>query len=189
MRHWAEMFSCRSENWPNWTRFPCNYFTGGDWHFWGSGFIWSPNIRLNRSVSWQNVLALTSVFPHSAASYVKTSLQYIWQCVSSLNLTGFIFSFPHLFPRSLFCAFLLHFFSFFSPFPGVPLSRPRTQLFPRVCCWRLSHCFLLQGNREGGRQASWLPGCQFGVYVSVRKSRGDRSDDDRGSVYKGTDFG
>lgn len=54
----------------------------------------------------------------------------------------------------------------------------------RAWCWRLSHCFPLQWKREGGREeAGWLPGCQLWVYVSVRKSRGDRSDDDRATVY------
>lgn len=52
----------------------------------------------------------------------------------------------------------------------------------RTWYWRLSHCFLLQGTREGGGWwwswgGGWLPGCQYKAYVSVRKSRGDWSDD------------
>lgn len=169
--------------------FPQNSFSGDDWRFWGFGFIWSSNISSNGSVSWQHVLAVTSVFPHWLASYMKTSIQYIWQCVSSLNLAGLIFSFSLSLSYSLIpliCAFLLSFFFFSSPFPGVPLSGPRTQHFPTECGaegWAIVSCYRETRRGGGGRRQAWLPGCQLGVYVSVRKSRGDRSDDDRGTVY------
>lgn len=169
--------------------FPQNSFSGDDWRFWGFGFIWSSNISSNGSVSWQHVLAVTSVFPHWLASYMKTSIQYIWQCVSSLNLAGLIFSFSLslLLPHSPYLCLPSLFFFLFLPFSWSPPLRAKDPAFShRVWCWRLSHCFLLQGNKAGGgggRRQAWLPGCQLGVYVSVRKSRGDRSDDDRGTVY------
>lgn len=124
-------------------------------------------------------------------SYVKTSIQYICQWVSSLNLAGLHFRLPSLAasfpflrlpPFFFFFTFFLH---FFSPFSWSPPPWAKDPAFShRVCCWRLGHCFLLQGNGEGGREeADWLPGCQLWLYVSVRKSRGDRCDDDRGTVH------
>lgn len=161
-------------------RFPSNYFTGDDWLS-----FWSSNISLNRSVSQQHVLAVTSVFPHWVSSYVKTTIQYIWQCVSSLNLAGLIFSFSLLLLLSLFFFFapssLLFFF--FLPFSRSPSLRPRTQHFPTECGaegWAIVSCYRETGREE---EAGWLPGCQLDFYVSVRKSRRDRSDDDRGTVY------
>lgn len=157
---------------------PCRYFTAHDWHFWGFSFIRSSNISLNQSISWQHVCAVTSVFPHRVGSYVKTSIPYICQGVSSLNLAGLHFllpSLPALFPTSCRPPFFLFFSPFFLESPSFS---------HRVSCWRLGHCFLLEGNMEGGREeAGWLPGCQLWLSVSVRKSRGDRCDDDRGTEH------
>lgn len=92
-----------------------------------------------------------------------------------------------LLPHSPYLCLPSLFFFLFLPFSWSPPLRAKDPAFShRVWCWRLSHCFLLQGNKAGGgggRRQAWLPGCQLGVYVSVRKSRGDRSDDDRGTVY------
>lgn len=162
---------------------PCNYFTGDDWRFCGFGLFWSSNISLIRGVSWQHVLDVTSVFPHWVASYVKTAIQYIWQCLSSLNPAGLIFSLPPLLPLFSFFMCLPPLFFLFSPFSWSPSLRPRTQHFPTECGaegWAFVSCYRETRWEE---EAGWLPGCQLLVYVSVRKSRGDRSDDDRGTVY------
>lgn len=83
--------------------------------------------------------------PSLCQQLLNTSVQYIWQYIPSLNLAVLVFS----------SSCLLH-FSFFHPFPGVPLSPAKDQAFShRECCWRLGHCFLLQGKktgREGGEE-------------------------------------
>lgn len=98
------------------------------------------------------------VFPHWVAIYEKTTIRYIGQCVSSLNLAGLIFSSSPLLPLSFFCAFLPS-FSFFCLFLESFSPAKDPGFSHRAWCWRLSNCFLLQGNREGGggRLTSWLP--------------------------------
>lgn len=92
---------------------------------------------------------------------------------------------PHFLPLSLAPAFpflrLPPFF--FLPFSRSPSLRPRTQHFPTECSaegWAIVSCYRETGREE---EAGWLPGCQLDFYVSVRKSRGDISDDDGGIVY------
>lgn len=111
----------------------------------------------------------------------ETTIQYILQCISSFNLAGLIFFYSLLLPLSVFVPFSPLFL--FSPFSWSPSLRPRTQHFPTECTaegWAFVSCYRETWWEE---EAGWLPGCQLGVYVSVRKSRGDRSDDDRTTVY------
>lgn len=124
----------------------------------------------------------------SLTGYVKTSIQYIWQFVSSPTRLALFFSpSPQLLPLSLFfvpSSPLFFSFFFFLPFPGVPLIRPRTQHFPTECSaegWTIVSCYRETGREGGGRQADFLA-ANIEVCVSVRKSRGDRSDDDRETV-------
>lgn len=91
-----------------------------------------------------------------------------------------------LLPRFRFflCPPPLVFLSFFLFFSWSPSLRPRTQHFPTECGaegWAFVSCST--GTHGGRRRHGWLPGCQLGVYVSVRKSRGDISDDDRRAAH------
>lgn len=137
--------------------------TGTGWHFWGFA---------ETSVWIGHVSAVTSVSPHWVASYVKTTILYIWQCfVSSLNLAGLIFPpLPHTLFAFFFCLPPLSFL--FSLFSWSLSFRPRTQHFPteRGAEDRaIVSCYGETGREE---EAGWLPGCKLGVYVSVRKKQG-----------------
>lgn len=186
---WAAVLLFNKRLWSlsmaNWTY---NYFTEDDWHFWGFGFMWSSNISLSRGVSWQHVLALTSVFPHWVGSCVKTSTQYICQYDSSLNVAGLIFSFPLWLPHSLFFfAFLLSFFLFLL-FLESPSLGQGPSIFPQSRLLKVEPLFPATGIQGVREEAGWLPGCQLGVCVSVRNSRGDRCDDDWETVGSGDWF-
>lgn len=72
-------------------------------------------------------------------------------------------------------------FFIFSPFSWSPSLQPRTQHFPTECSaegWAIVSCCR---ETEKEEEAGLLPGCQLWVYVSVRRTRGDRSDDDWGT--------
>lgn len=121
--------------------------------------------------------------PSLCRQLLNTNKQYIWQYVyvSSLNLAVLIFS----------SSCLLHFSFFFPPISRSPSLQPRTEHFPTESAaegWAIVSC--CRGKKQGGRRGGGgrpgrLPGCQHRGCVSVRKSRGDRSDDDRGSVSRG----
>lgn len=125
----------------------------------------------NISLVLRHVSAVTSVFPHWVASYVKTTIPYIWQCfVSSLNLAGLVFP-PLLhsfFP--FFSCLPPFFFFFFSLFLESLIPAKDPAFSHRVWWWRPSHCFLLQGRRE--KEAGWLSGCKLEVYVRGKKKQG-----------------
>lgn len=146
---------------------PCNYFTGDDWRFCGFGLFWSSNISLIRGVSWQHVLDVTSVFPHWVASYVKTAIQYIWQCVFSLNPAGLIFSLPPLLPLfSFFYVPSSPVFFFFLPFPGVPLSGQGPSIFPQSVVLKAEPLFPATGKHGGRRrQADFLAANSWSMSV------------------------
>lgn len=100
-------------------------------------------------------------------SYVKTSIQYICQWVSSLNLAGLHFRLPSLAasfpflrlpPFFFFYIFFTFFFSLFleSPSPGQGPS-----IFPQSVLLKAGPLFPATGKRGGreggGRLTSWLP--------------------------------
>lgn len=165
---------------PNWTC--CPVIILRDWHFWGFGFISSSNISLSQSVSWQHVCAVTSGFPHWVGSCVKTSIQYICQGVSSLNLAGLHFlppSLAALFPTLCRPPFFFFFLSLFLESPSFS---------HRAWCWRLGHCFLLEGNMEGGgRQADFLAASFGSLSVWEKAEETDVMMTEELSI-QGTDF-
>lgn len=101
----------------------------------------------------------------SLTGYVKTSIQYIWQFVSSPTRLALFFSpSPQLLPLSLFlCLPPLFFFlfSFFSLFLESPSSGQGPSIFPQSVVLKAEPLFPAtgkQGGREGGgRLTSWLP--------------------------------
>lgn len=122
----------------------------------------------------------------SLTGYVKTSIQYIWQFVSSPTRLALFFSFPQMLPLSLFlCLPPLVFFPFFSLFLESPSSGQGPSIFPQSVVLKAEPLFPAtgkQGGREGGRRQADFLAANIEVYVSVRKSRGDRSNDDRETV-------
>lgn len=127
---------------------------------------------------------MTSVFPHWLCKNKHTI--HLAVCLLP-NPAGFIFLLPSNAPSfPFFCAFLpSFFFSFFSLFLESPSSGQGPSIFPQSVVLKAEPLFPAtgkQGGREGGRRQADFLAANIEVYVSVRKSRGDRSDDDRETV-------